>query len=51
MSKIDIAYYFADVILPDEIEIFANEAGRQAVEDLVDGRVECDDLLSRRPAG
>jgi len=27
MSKIDITYYFADVILPDETdEIFANEA-------------------------
>jgi hypothetical protein len=49
MSKIDIAYYFADVILPDEIEIFANEAGRQAVEDLVDGRVEWDDFAIEAP--
>jgi hypothetical protein len=40
----DITHYFADVILPDEIEIFANEAGRQAIENLVDGRVEWDDF-------
>jgi hypothetical protein len=40
----DIAYYFADVILPDDIEIFANEAGREGIENLVDGRVEWDDV-------
>jgi hypothetical protein len=44
----DITHYFADVILPDEIEIFANEAGRQAIENLVDGPVEWDETM---PAG
>lgn len=43
MSKVDITYYFADVILPDEIEIFANEAGRQAIENFVDSPIEWDD--------
>jgi hypothetical protein len=45
----DITHYFADVILPDEIEIFANEAGRQAIENLVDGRVEWDDFAIEAP--
>jgi hypothetical protein len=40
----DIAYYFADVILPDEIEIFANEAGREGIENLVDDPVKWDDF-------
>jgi hypothetical protein len=49
MCKIDIAHYFADVILPDEIEIFANEVGRQAIENLVDGRVEWDNFAIQAP--
>ena len=45
----DITHFFADVILPDEIEIFANEAGRQAIENLVDGPVEWDDFAIEAP--
>ena len=45
----DITHHFADVILPDEFEIFANEAGRQAIENLVDGRVEWDDFAIEAP--
>jgi hypothetical protein len=45
----DIAYYFADVILPDAIEIFANEPGRQAIENLAEGRVEWDDFAIELP--
>jgi hypothetical protein len=46
----DIAYYFADVILPDETdEIFANDAGRQAIENLIDVGVEWDDFAIDAP--
>ena len=47
----DIAYYFADVILPDEIEIFANEAGREGIENLVDGPVKWDDFALEATPG
>ena len=45
----DITHFFAEFILPDEIEIFANEAGRQAIENLVDGPVEWDDFAIEAP--
>ena len=45
----DIAYYFADVILPDAIEIFANEPGRQAIENLAEGPVDWDDFAIEAP--
>ena len=41
----DITYYLSDVILPDETdEIFANEAGRKGIENLVDGPIKSDDF-------
>jgi hypothetical protein len=47
----NIAYYFADVILPDDIEIFANEAGLEGIENLVDGPVKWDDFALKATPG
>jgi len=46
----DIIHFFADVILPDEIEILPNEAGRQAIENLVDRPIEWDDFATQASA-
>jgi hypothetical protein len=52
MNKIDITYNFADVILPNETaEILANEAGREAIENLVYSQIEWDDCALEASPG